>query len=629
MRHLFSTDEQRLSRREFVQKMTALGVSLEAALSLPGSSVEAAAAETVPSGSLIVEGTGGELLVEQLVASGEKYIFNCESSGTGPIWDAAVGRTDIEAIIAPYEAGTAAMAFGYALASNHVPFTICDSAGFLNKLTPIAATWFGRIPAIYGTERQSSAGFGGAESGEDHDRFLEPAAPFSKWSWTVDAARRIPELMRRAYQFATNPPCGPVVLGFPNNLLKQSGVRAEIIPIHPNPTPPIAPAPALVEQAARILVEAKSPLMVAGPEIVRYDAEREAVDLCETLGMAAAFLKFTSNYCSFPSRHPLFLVELNRGMRVPSDIDVVLFLGGRMPAGGGLIPRGAKIIQVTTDVRALGRERPVDVGIVADPLLASTALTQAVRSLATAQRLRELAGPRSETIRAFNAQAARTRQQACDFARARGVLGWDMLFAEMEQALDANALLVQETAPFADPMYWFDIGRDRKKLITPHTGQPGSLGMGLGAALGAKLAEPDRQVVLFSGDGAMLFGQIEMLWSAARYRAPITIIVFNNRSYDMPRRRKVMEGGRQLTLGHELTSYLGDPDVNFARIAEGFSVKGEVLSAPADIRPALQRAAQANREGQPYLIDALVERRGVLSESSWHSPFTIAGLRKV
>jgi benzoylformate decarboxylase len=416
-----------------------------------------------------------------------------------------------------------------------------------------------------------------------------------------------------------------VVLGFPNNLMEQTGVRAEIIPMKPNPAPPIAPAPALVEQAARLLLEAKSPVMVAGPEITRYDAERQAVELVETLGMAATYLRFNNNYCPFPTKHPLYLVQLQRGMRVPADIDLILFLGSRLQGGG--IPRGAKVIQVTTDARAVGRERPIDLGIVADPLHTAAALTQALRSMATAARLQALAAPRTETIRTFKAQADLSRQQSLQFARQRGTLGWDVMFAEMEQTLDRNAILVQEVAPYSDPMYWFDFGRDTKKLITTHTGQPGALGMGLAASIGVKLAEPDRQVVLFAGDGAMLFTQLEMLWSASRYRAPITVIVFNNRSYDMPRRRKTMEGGKQHRLGQELTSYLGDPDVNFAKVAEAFSVKGEVLLAPGEIRAALQRAMQTNREGKPYLIDALIERRGILSESTWHSPFTIAGLR--
>lgn len=631
MKKLFRTAGQTFSRREFVQTMTALGISLDAAggfSGTPGEAADQAAAETVPRGSSIVEGTGGELLVEQLVANGEKYIFSCESSGTTPIWEAVVARKDIDVIIAPHEAGTASMAFGYALASHHVPFTICDSAGFLNKLTPIAATWFGRIPAVYTSERSSSNGFGGLESSEDHDQFLEPTAPFSKWRWTIDATRRIPELTRRAYQIATNPPAGPVTMAFPNNLLEQGGVRAEIIPTKPNPVPPMAPAPALIEQAARLLLEARSPIMVAGPEIARYDAERQAVELAEALGIAVTYLRFNCNYCPFPSRHPLFLVQLQAGMRVPSEIDLVLFLGGRMPSGSGTLPRGARIIQVTTDARSVARERPIELGIVADPLHTAAALTQAVRSMATESRLRELSTRRTQTIRTFKEEADRSRQEALQFARQRGTLGWDVMFAEMERALDRDAILVQETAPYADPMFWFDFGRDRKKLITSHTSQPGALGMGLGVALGVKLAEPDRQVVLFTGDGAMLFTQLEMLWSASRYQAPIIVIVFNNRSYDLPRRRKLMEGGRQLQLGQELTSYLGNPDVNFAKVAEAFKVGAEVLTAPGEIGPALQRAFRANREGRPYLIDALVERRGIMSESTWHSPFTIAGLRK-
>lgn len=631
MRDLFRSIGQRFSRREFVQTMTALGMSLDAFGGFAGTrdaaGRESAEPETVPAGSRIVEGTGGELLVEQLCANGEKYIFSCESSGTAPIWEALTGRKDIDVIIAPHEAGAASMAFGYALASRHVPFSICDSAGFLNKLTPIAATWFGRIPAVYCSERSSSNGFGGLESSEDHDQFLEPTAPFSKWRWTIDATRRIPELTRRAYQFATNPPAGPVTMAFPNNLLRQGGVRAEIIPMAPNPAPFIAPAPALIEQAARLLLAARSPVMVAGPEITRYDAERQAVELAETLGMAVTYLRFNCNYCPFPSRHPLFLVQLQRGMRVPNDIDLVLFLGGRMPSGSASIPPAARIIQVTTDSRSLGRERAIELGIVADPLHTAAALIQAVRSMATGPRLRELSEPRIRAIRTFKEQADRSRQEAYEFSRQRGSLGWEVMFAEMERTLDPDAILIQETAPYADPMFWFDFARDRKKLITPHTSQPGALGMGLGVALGVKLAEPDRQVVLFTGDGAMLFTQLEMLWSASRYQAPVTIIVFNNRSYDLPRRRKVMEGGKQLQLGHELTSYLGNPDVDFAKVAEAFSVSGEVLKVPTDIQPALERAARANREGRPYLIDALVERRGILAESTWHSPFTISGLR--
>ncbi len=628
MKHLLRTDGVRLSRREFARRMTALGIGLEAAGTFigTGAAAEQAANAPLPAGSRIVEGTGAELLVEQLCAAGEKYIFNCESSGTGPIWDAIIERNDVEVIMAPHEAGTASIAYGYALASHHVPLTICDSSGFLNKLTPMAAAWFSRIPIVIGTERQASTGFGGAESFEDFDQFLEPAAPLSKWRWTIDAARRIPEHLRRAYQFATNPPSGPVALAFPNDLLEQDGVRAEIIPLTLNPAQPIAADPALIEEAARLLLDARSPVLVAGPEIARYDAERQVVELAETIGMPGTCLKFNGNYCPFPTRHALFIGPWQRRMRATGEVDVMLFLGGRMPPGG--LPRGVRIIQISTDARMLGRERPSDVRIVADPRHAATALTQALRAMATRQQLHGLAAPRVAAIRSFMDETGRTRQIAYQNARRRSTIGWEVMFAELERTLDRDAILVQETAPVDDPMLWFDFGRDHKTLITPHAQQPGSLGMGLGAALGTKLAEPDRQVVLLAGDGGMLFTQIETLWSAARYRVPVVIVVFNNRSYDMPRRRKLMDGGRQLRLGRELTSYLGDPDVSFAKAAEAFGVKGETISTPGEIGPALQRAIRANQDGEPYLIDAIIERRGLLADSTWHSPFTVAGLRR-
>ena len=169
------------------------------------------------------------------------------------------------------------------------------------------------------------------------------------------------------------------------------------------------------------------------------------------------------------------------------------------------------------------------------------------------------------------------------------------------------------------------MGHEDKLRIGRTTGS--ALGWGVGAALGVQLALPDRQVVAMQGDGGILFGQTETLWSISRYDAPVLIVVMNNHSYNETRNRNLSFGGTQFKTGKDLTSYLGDPDVDFSKIAAAYNIKGEKIFDPDDLGPALQRAVKTMREGRPYLLDLEVERDGIFSENTWRSPFSIAQLR--
>jgi thiamine pyrophosphate-dependent acetolactate synthase large subunit-like protein len=142
------------------------------------------------------------------------------------------------------------------------------------------------------------------------------------------------------------------------------------------------------------------------------------------------------------------------------------------------------------------------------------------------------------------------------------------------------------------------------------------------------LAQPDRPVVAMMGDGAFLFGGPQGLWSMARYRSPVTSIVWNNHSYDVERTGMFSGGGRQFEAGRDMVCYLGDPDVDYTKIAAGLGVEGEVVLDAASFRPALQRAQKANIEGRPYLIDLHAPRHGQGATSTWHPDYSVAALRK-
>jgi thiamine pyrophosphate-dependent acetolactate synthase large subunit-like protein len=125
-----------------------------------------------------------------------------------------------------------------------------------------------------------------------------------------------------------------------------------------------------------------------------------------------------------------------------------------------------------------------------------------------------------------------------------------------------------------------------------------------------------------------LFGGPQPLWSQARYCAPITNIVVNNRSYNNERNRILSVGaGQQFRFGKDMTSYNGSPDVDFAKAARAFGVEGEVVNDPAKIQESLSRAKRANIEGRPYLLDVHVDREGVGAASEWYPPYSIAAQR--
>jgi len=156
---------------------------------------------------------------------------------------------------------------------------------------------------------------------------------------------------------------------------------------------------------------------------------------------------------------------------------------------------------------------------------------------------------------------------------------------------------------------------------------PNVLGWGMAAGAGVKLAQPDRPVVSVVGDGSFLFSGPQPLWSMARYQAPVTVLVLNNKSYNNERNRIWNSAGRQFKTGRDMTCYNGSPDVDFAKTAQAFGVEGETVSEPGEVRAALDRAKRANVEGRPYLLDIHTRRDGIGAASSWYPAYSIAEQR--
>jgi thiamine pyrophosphate-dependent acetolactate synthase large subunit-like protein len=245
--------------------------------------------------------------------------------------------------------------------------------------------------------------------------------------------------------------------------------------------------------------------------------------------------------------------------------------------------------------------------------------------MATASRLKEIADERAQRTRDYTQKQENFLKQVAASIGNGSTIGRNRLAVELEKGLDKEAIYVIDcdSGRKMNPLMSFG-GTDKTYVSTG----PNILGWAVAASFGAKLARPDRPVVSILGDGSFLFGGPQPLWSMARYQAPVTVMVYNNKSYDDERNRIwSFFQGAQPKNGLDMTCYNGSPDVDFTKAASAFGVEGEAVTDPDKIADSLARAKRANVEGRPYLLDIHVDRDGVGAESAWYPPFSIADQR--
>lgn len=609
---LYQYLQQRLSRRGFMRALGALGFSAAAVDAM----VRAAAA--VDSGDSSsgykASGTGGELLVEQMHAASVRFLFTNTGSSAAGLLDAFLARRDMQLILGLHEGIVVAMADGYhkisrepAFVNVHAIAGTAQSAGQLYNLS---------------RDRSSIVFTAGLIESEAYDDVVLAPRPgfdqkdvnqqFTKISWEARVPGVLPLLLRRAFKVALTEPGGPVYLGFTRQALQGGEASADIFPrerfIIPSAIPP---NPDQVNVAAGWLLEARAPLLCLGDEVWRAGAQAECLELAELLGIPV-IEGGISSFRSFPRRHPLF-----RGGASTADRDLLIDVGGAAVVGrsGGREGTEARIVQIGLDTSAWARVRPFDLAMVAHPGLALRAITETIKEQATAQRLARIRQSR-ETARDVSPSAPRKRM-GIDPVHPN-VLGW-----VLEEELDRDAILVVENVTGAD--WYFSTGfREGEKTWVSSSG--GGLGWGVGASAGAKLAAPDRQVVCSIGDGAVMYAAAGF-WTQARYEIPVLTVVSNNRNYQSVRRLFDRHGGRMKDQQRYPGVYLGDPDIDFVRLAASQGVAGLRVEHAADLRFALRRGLAATREGRPFLIDVNVRRTGDGAASDWYQRFSLAESR--
>ncbi len=313
---------------------------------------------------------------------------------------------------------------------------------------------------------------------------------------------------------------------------------------------------------------------------------------------------------------------------VRRGVDLILCIGSR-DFGGRVVPLSpeapeARIVRLGMDTASMSRNYATDLALVGDVREGLVDLRAAVEAMLTRSKLGSVAKARSEELRAMTTAARAGAASSRSKVLGRTPMHPEEVGAVMTPTLDKDAIVVSANLTGAYGSFPFGF-RENEQMWLSNCGL--GLGWGIGAATGAKLAAPDRQVVCSIGDGSVMYSA-SGFWTQVRYGVPVLTVVWNNLNYQTVRHAYHNYSGRMAKSGHYAGMYLGDPDIDFVKLAESQSVKGEKVASAGDLESALKRGIAATRDGKPYLVEVATARIGGGAESTWYEKFNLAEKRK-
>jgi benzoylformate decarboxylase len=429
------------------------------------------------------------------------------------------------------------------------------------------------------------------------------ARPFVKWSEEVRRLSDLPRAIHRAAKTALAPPTGPVFLSLPGDILTDS---ADLDLGHPTRVASgIRGDASAITEAAKLMARAKSPIIIAGDAVPQGNALAELVALAEALA-APVYDEGMATRAMFPSSHPLYrgaLVRLPAAIRgLLEQHDLLISIGAdlftlSLPDEVDAMPEGMPVVHLDTNPWELGKNYPAKVAILGEPKTTLPELTRAVLAAADAgavsTRLTRVRAEGISDLARLNASAAAVadRQPIHPLA----------LMQAIGRVLPANAVVIDETVSSGAGLRRFLKSDDPQSFFGM---RGGGIGWGLPAAIGAKLALPDRPVVALIGDGSAMY-TIQGLWTAARENLRMVFVIINNYSYRILKQRtnamKGLAAQADLYVGMELDR----PRVDFLSVARGLGLTAHRATTLSDVRDMLEAALA--HDG-PTLLDVEVDR---------------------
>jgi thiamine pyrophosphate-dependent acetolactate synthase large subunit-like protein len=565
--------------------------------------------------------SGGELLLDLFEACGIEYIFCSPGTEWTPLWEGLLkrrgqGDNSLKYINCRHEILAISAAQGYAEATGRLSAVLLHSSvGPLLGAMAMRNAWSACAPMLI-FSGETTEHCGDAEVKAQGWQWLGllsdiggPSAlveKYVKWVNGVKSREGLVDSVIRGSRIALSAPRGPVYISVPTEILLKSGAEMKIARPFPSAVL-LKPADRDLHEIARQFVASRHPVIIAEHAGRRPGAVARLVELAELLSIPVFdnILHFSSN---FPKDNPLYMgLSISEALKEADTVFVVASSVPWYPPAAGPAAN-ARIIVLDENTRY---ERlpywgyRADLTINADVEAALAALVKIVR-------------------------AEKARQKSPDKFYTDRLAHWRQKHEDMTAEMDKEALAVRANKPIA--ARWFCHAAQKAfpadaiildetilytHLIHQYLAEPGryikpaygGLGVGMGAALGVKLAKPDRPVILIVGDGAFNYNPVLAgLGLAQEYRLPVFIIVLNNGGYMAMKR-----GHRRLypqgwAASHD--TYLGvdiAPAPDYVKVAEAFGAYGEKLEEPGKIEAALKRGLRQIAGGKTALLDVIVD----------------------
>ncbi len=530
---------------------------------------------------------GGQLVVRVLQREGVRYLFSLSGGHLLRIYDATIDA-GIRIIDTRHEQAAGHMAEGWSLSTGEMGVcAVTAGPGLTDAVTAVANARMSNSPMLVlgGRSALFENDMGALQ---DLDQ-MSLMTPITKWAGRCHETKRIPEYMSMAYRHALSGRPGPAYLELPFDILSNQVEESEVVfPDNDRPRYRAAGQPEAIEEAAAVLARAERPIVICGAGGFWANASEALTSFVEKTGIPVMTRSYGKGVV--PDSNRLTLAgSMMATMGPMSQADAVLLLGCRLNFSmlyGRQFGPGVKIIQVDIEPTELGFNRGPDVGIHGDIKVVLEQLTQAVPSTpkrawgAEAVKMVKEATEMSLAAMDMNAVPVHPQRLVCDI---RDVVGGEGVY--VCDGGDIHLFGV-ETFPSERPGSLLATGLAF-----------GCLGVGLPFALSAKLAHPDRTVILLSGDGTFGLNGMEFD-TAVRHRIPVVCVVGNDQAWGMIKHGQEAMFGKERVCGCELGP------VRYDLMVRDLGGHGEFVERPEDIRPALERAIDS---GKPACVNVLTD----------------------
>ena len=538
---------------------------------------------------------GADSVIQSLITEGVETVFGYPGGAIMPIYDSLYqSGSKLRHILTRHEQGATHSAQGFAKVSGKPGVVFATSGpGATNLVTGLSNAMIDSTPMVCITGQVASHLLG-------FDAFQETdivgiSMPVTKWNYQVTKAEEIPEAIAKAFYIATSGRPGPVLIDITKDAQLGAVENYEYKKV--TKVPSYFPYPKLdmekLREAANLINNAKKPLVLAGQGITISGAEEELKTFANRTGIPVAATLF--GLTAFPSRHPLSVGMLGmHGNYAPNiktnEADLIIAIGmrfdDRVTGDTSRYAINAKVIHIDIDASEIDKNIKADVAVISDAKKALIKLNELVQKNNFEEWLAEFRKLEDIETKAVIDLDIHPKGNEIKMAE---------VVHEVSEQTNGEAIAVSDVGQnqMMTARYYKFV--NPKSIVT--SGGLGTMGFGLPAAIGAKLGSPDRQVVVFIGDGGFQM-TIQELATAWHYKIPVKIVLLNNSCLGMVRQ------WQQLFFDERYAcTIMTNPD--FIKISEGFGLEAIKVTERKDLKKAISKMLDS--EG-PYLLEVSVEK---------------------